>query len=57
MSILKETEVGSRVVCLLKIYDTYFVRILTGKEGIVENLFKGTDLKEAEKFFEEQIIS
>lgn len=55
MCILKQTEKNTRVVVLLKVYGTYFVRLMTGKEGIVENIFKGEDLKEAEEAFEKYI--
>lgn len=57
MCVLKEHEKNAKVVCLLKVYDMYFVRIITGKEGVVENIFKSNDLKEAEDFFEKYIAA
>jgi len=57
MCVLKQTEKSTRVVVLLKVYDTFFVRLMTGKEGVVENIFKGNDLKEAEEAFEKYITA
>jgi hypothetical protein len=55
LCILKKEELGAEVICLLKVYSTYYVRKVTGKEGIVDNLLKTEDLKEAETFFEDYI--
>lgn len=55
LSILEESLKGADVVCLLKVYNTYFVRKITGKEGVVENLYKTEEVKEAQTFFKNYI--
>jgi hypothetical protein len=54
-SIVKESELGSNIICLLKIDTRYFVRISTGKEGIVNEIYGGDSLEEAEKVFNDRI--
>lgn len=54
-SVIKKDEIGSNIVCLLKINDKFFVRIATGKEGVTNEVYHGDNLEEAEKFFNEYI--
>ena len=54
-SVLRKDEVGSDVVCLLRINSKFFVRIVTGKEGAINEVYNGDNLEEAEKFFNEYI--
>lgn len=54
-NILKECKVGTTVVCLLKIGGTFFVRVVTGVEGVVETVYKTGVLEEAENFLNDYI--
>jgi len=39
----------------LRIGETFFARIITGKEGVVETIYKTNVLEDAENFFNDYI--